>query len=119
MVTRRRGAGSLGCLVVVLVLALVAYVGWDFGEMYLRNYRFEDAMRQYVRFAPRYSDDEIRRQLRAKADSLELPAEAKLIAIKRNPRRRHIEISAEYTDTLRGPLLRRAIRFAPHADGSF
>ena len=119
MVNRRRGGGSLGCLVTLLLLAAVAYLGWDVGELYFRNYQYHDAMRQAVQFADRYDDAQLRRRLRAKADSLELPMEAKILAVRRHPARRTIEISAEYTDTLRTPIFRRAVRFAPHAEGRF
>lgn len=115
----RRGESRLGCLVVLLLLSLVAFFGWEYGELYYRNYVYQDAMQQAVRFAERRDDAAITRLLRAKADSLDLPPDAKKLTVRRAPPRRFLEISAEYTDTVRGPIVRRAVRFRPHAEGSF
>ena len=116
----RRGRASLGCLIVLLLLSLVALFGWEFGERYYRNYAFEDAMRQAVRFAARYDDARIKQMLRAKADSLDLPSAARRIVVRRtNPPRRYIEIRAQYVDTVRSPLMRRVVTFRPAAQGTF
>ena len=115
-----RGASRLGCLVMLLVLSLVALFGLEYAELQYRNYVYQDAMRQAVRFAGRNDDAHIVRALRAKADSLDMPAEAKDVTVTRSrPPERHIEISAQYVDTVRNPLVRRAVRFRPHAEGSF
>ena len=122
MVTRagvRRGESRLGCLVTLLVLSIVALFGWEYAELYYRNYVYQDAMRQAVRFAARNDSASIVRGLRAKADSLDMPPEAKQLTVRRRARERYLEISAEYVDTLRGPVGRRAVRFRPHAEGSF
>ncbi|MFL5579655.1 MAG: hypothetical protein ACJ8AO_04715 [Gemmatimonadaceae bacterium] len=104
----------------LLLLSLVAFFGWEYGELYYRNYVYQDAMQQAVRFAERRDDAAVTRLLRAKADSLDLPPDAKKLTVHRAPPpRRFLEISAEYTDTVRGPIVRRAVRFRPHAEGSF
>ena len=123
MVTRprsRRGGASLGCLVVLLIASLAAFFGWEYGEMYYRNYAYQDAMRQAVRFAGRNDDRRIKQTLRAKADSLDLPLEAKVLYVRRaRLPRRFIEIGAEYVDTVRTPLVRRVVTFKPRASGSY
>jgi len=116
----RRGAASLGCLVVLLLVSLAAFFGWEYGEMYYRNYAYQDAMQQAVRFAGRYDDRGIKARLRAKADSLDLPLEAKVVFVRRaRLPRRFIEIGAEYVDTVRTPLVRRVVKFQPRASGSY
>lgn len=117
MVSGRRGASSLGCLVMLLLLAAVSYFGFNVGEAYLRFYRFQDGMRQEVRFAGRNSDLVIRTRLRALADSIALPDEARRIRLKRGER--DIRISAEYTERIEFPLYVREIRFTPSARGTF
>ncbi len=59
MVTRRRGASSLGCLFSLLIGAVVIYFGINVGEAYWRYYQFQDDMRQEVRFAANATNDAI------------------------------------------------------------
>lgn len=116
----RRGGASVGCLILVLVAALVAFLGRSFGELYYRNYAYQDAMQSAVRFAARYDDRRIKQMLRAKADSLGMPLEAKLLVVKRaRLPKRYIEISAEYVDTVKSPVVRRVVTFRPRAEGPF
>jgi hypothetical protein len=116
----RRGQSALGCLVVLLLVAVAALFGWEFGESYYRNYALEDAMKQSVRFAARYDDARIKLSLRAKADSLGITLPPKVLIVRRTQRpRRFIRISAVYVDTVRSPLLRRVVTFRPRAEGPF
>lgn len=118
MVKARRGAGSLGCLFVLLILAAVAYFGIPIGEAYFRYYRYEDAMRQSVRFANINSNDVILSRLRATADSLHLPADAKQISIRRFGRD-NISIAAQYTEEFELPGMVRVHTFRPAAEGAY
>ena len=115
MVRARRGRSSLGCLISLLLVAAVAYFGVNAGEMYLRYYRFRDAMGQEVRFAGQKSDEAIRRRLAALADSLGLPEAAGRVQVRRDGRR--ITVSSEYYERIELPLTVREVRFAPHAYG--
>jgi hypothetical protein len=117
VVTARRGASTLGCLFTVLVAATVLYFGFNIGEVYWRYYEYQDSMGQEVRFAAHYTDDQIVRHLRARADSLGLPEAAGNVILRRD--RRDIAIDAEYYERVELPLLVREIHFNPHADGSF
>ena len=111
----REGRSSLGCLLVLLVVAAALYVGVNVGEAYWRFYEFQDAMRQEVRFAKQIPDDRIKLHLAALADSLGLPQEASDIAVDRTSA--SITVSAEYAERLQFPLFVRVIRFAPRAHG--
>ena len=77
----RRGATSLGCLLPLLLAAIVIYLGKDFVQAYVRNYRYGDAMREEVRFSTSDNDEKIMNHFRALADSLDLPANAGFIHI--------------------------------------
>ena len=104
MVTRslqRRGASRLGCLLQILVLAAVVYVGLLAGEEALAYYRFKDAMKNEARFASVRSDQEMRKRLRAFTDSVELPPAAKDINIVREDNR--IRIWSEYDQVFKLP----------------
>lgn len=114
MVTRS-GRSSLGCLLVLLVLAAALYVGVNIGEAYWRFYEFQDAMRQEVRFAKQIPDDRIKLHLAALADSLGLPQEAAEVAVDRTSA--NIAVSAEYTERIELPFFVHLIRFAPRAQG--
>jgi len=114
-VVTRSGRSSLGCLFLLLLVAIALYVGVNIGEAYWRFYEFEDAMRQEVRFARQIPDDRIKLHLSALADSLGLPEEATTISVERTSS--DIAVSAEYTEHLRFALFARDIRFTPRAAG--
>jgi hypothetical protein len=59
MVSGRRGAGNLGCLLSLLLFVAALYYGVHVGEVYLRYYRLLDAMRFQASIAPSVTDDVI------------------------------------------------------------
>ena len=108
----RRGASRLGCLIVLLILALGSFIAVDFGEAYFRFYQFKDAMGQEARFATTRTDDQINSHLSALADTLQLPAGAELITITRGPTL--ITISSDYDEIIKLPLKKeQVIHFHP------
>lgn len=117
MVKSRRGASSLGCLFILLLLAATLYFGVGIGENYFRFYQYQDAMRQEVRFAAHNGDAIILRHLRERADSLGLPEAAGVVTLQRDGR--HIELESEYYVQLELPLYVKEVRFDPHAEGIF
>ena len=117
MVRSRPGSSSLGCLFALLLLSAAGYFAVINGEVYLRYFKFKDAMRQEVRFASHNSDQVILRHLRAQADSLGLPEAAGEVTLQRDGR--HIEIESEYYEHIELPLFVREVRFNPHAEGIF
>lgn len=112
---RRRGRSSLGCLLVLLLVAAALYFAVNVGEAYWRFYEYQDAMRQEVRFAKQIPDDRIKLHLSALADSLGLPEEAADVTVNRTTE--DISVSAEYSEQVELPLFVRQIRFKPHAEG--
>ena len=117
MVRNRAGKGSLGCLVTLLILAAVGYFGVNIGEVYLRFFQYQDAMKQEVRFAAHNSDAVILRHLRAQVDSLGLPESAGEVSLQRDGH--NIEIESEYYEHIELPLTVREVRFNPRATGIF
>jgi hypothetical protein len=113
-VVNRRGASRLGCLIVLLILAAVAYVAVDLGEAYFRFYQFKDAMGQEARFATTKTDDQITNRLAALADTLQLPPGAELILIQRSPTT--ITISSDYDEVIKLPMKKeQVLHFHPSA----
>jgi len=111
-VVKRPGASTLGCLIPLLVLAVVAYFGYPAGEAYFRFYQYKDAMGQEARFASTVTDEHIRKRLVALADSLHMPTGAELLSIERTPGT--VTISAEYDEVIRLPFNKeRVITFRP------
>jgi hypothetical protein len=114
-VVRQHGRSSVGCLLMLLILAAALYFGVNIGEAYWRFYEFQDAMRQEVRFAKQISDDRIKLHLAAYADTLGLPEEASDITVNRTSN--DISVSADYSERVELPLFVREIRFSPRARG--
>jgi len=107
----------LGCLFGLLVLAVAIYFGVNIGEVYLRAYRFADAMKQEARFAGVNSDVVIRRRLRATADTLGIPEAAANARISR--RGRSIQIQSEWYEHIELPLYVREVHFTRVAEAAF
>ena len=118
MVTPRAGRGKLGCLVLILLLAAIIYVGSDIGEVYWRYYQFRDAVEQEAQYGQARSDDDIKRRLVALVDSLGLPEEAsRRLQVRRSANR--LVIETEYTEHIDVPLYKRDVKFAPSAELRF
>jgi hypothetical protein len=105
----------MGCLFSLLIAAAVIYFGVNIGEAYWRFYQYQDDMRQLVAFSARKSNDAIIATLRASADSLNLPAEAGQISVRRSETM--IGIEADYDEHVELPMYARDIHFHPHAEG--
>ena len=110
----RRGRSTLGCLTMLLVLVAVAYFGINIGQAYSDYYALRDSMRQQARFGGRLTDEQIRRALVAKVDSLGLPEEAADFGIRRESNR--IVIWTEYVQRVELPMFVRDFTFAPVAE---
>ena len=109
---KRRGVSTLGCLVPLLLLAVVAYFGFPAAEAYFKFYQYKDAMGQEARFASTQTDEHIKRRLVALADSLEMPTGAELVSIDRTSGT--ITISTEYDEIIRLPFNKeKVITFRP------
>ena len=114
-----RGGGALGCLVPLLIVAIIGYFVAHASDAGLRYYRYRDAMQQEARFAhrPRRTDDLIRQRLRAMADSLDLPSEARNVLVRRTENR--IQISADYSETIDFLVFSKRFDFHPKAERNF
>lgn len=113
----RRGGTSLGCLFTLLIVSAAGYFGYNVGRVYWRWYQFQDAMAQQARFAAHKQDDDIRSELRAKADSLELPAAAQRVHIRRADHT--IFIWSDYIETVELPGIVKDIDFTAHVERAF
>lgn len=117
MVRARRGAGSMGCLFVLLLLAAGVYFALPVGEAWFKYYKYEDKMKQAVRFARLHQDSDIAAGLRAYADSIGLPEEAHDVTVQRE--RGRISVSSDYTEEFVLPGYVRVQRFTPRAEGTY
>ena len=108
----RRGASTFGCLLPLVLIAVVLYFGYPAAAAYVRFYKFKDAMGQEARFASTQTDQHITARLVALTDSLEMPPGAELISIQRSGN--SITISADYEEVIALPFKKeRVIRFHP------
>ena len=108
-----RGAGSLGCLLSLLLFAVALYYGTNIGQVYLRYQRI-DGMRTQARLAPSLHDDVIYRRLNAQADSL-LTGGSPRFKSTRGGRPSRIVIQGEYTDQVGLPLFKHTFVLRPRA----
>ena len=111
----QRGASRYGCLITILLVVVASYYGVDIGGVYLRYWQMLDEMRSVARLAPNLDDDTIQRRLHAKAEALDLPAQAHRFAIRRSSRPRGIQISTSYAETVTLPFTTYTIRLNPVA----
>lgn len=114
---RRRGRITTGCLLILLLVVAAGYFGFNVGRVYLRYYRFQDAMAQEARFAANSSDADILHRLRAQADSLGLPDDARRVVIRRT--QGGIRIRARYLEMVELPGYVRPIEFIANAERTF
>lgn len=113
----RRGAGSMGCITSLLLLALMVYLANQFGRPWFRYQQFRDEMRTNARFAVTLPDSVILTRLRARADSLRLPEAAQRISIVRTGRPGSITISTTYVEVIKLILVgEKRITFTPKAE---
>jgi hypothetical protein len=113
----QRGTSRLGCLIWLLILAAIVYVGTRVADDVMAYYRYRDAMKQETRFAATRSDAEIIRRLRAFTDSVKLPLAARDVKVVRDEN--GIRIWAEYDAELKLPKYSRVFHLRPSAERSF
>jgi hypothetical protein len=111
----RRGSGTVGCLLSLLLFVAAVYYGANVGQVYLRYYQILDHMRTQARLAPSLNDDVIRRRLDEQADSL-LPGSAPKFKITRGGHPNRIVIETEYTDQVNLPLFKHTFVLRPKAE---
>lgn len=111
------GRVTVGCLALVILIGIVAYVGVTVGQVYLRYYRFQDAVTQQARFAQTAVDDTIITRLRAAADTLDLPVDAQRIHIHRTSH--SVVIWSQYADSILLPGLAREVDFTARGEVDF
>jgi len=109
----RLGGSTIGCLFWLVVFLGALYYGVHIGQVYVRYYRLQDAMRFQAQIAPTISDNSvIDRRLTAAADSI--LGHHPRFQIDRGPRR--ITIQTEYSDRVDLPFLKYTFRFRPRAE---
>lgn len=113
---RRRGGSNIGCLISLLILAVVLFYGINIGELYWRYYQLLDAIKSQARVAPSLTDETIRRRLILQVEELGLPPDASKFTIRRSGRTRLITIETEYTESVDLPFFNHTFRFHPKAE---
>lgn len=106
----RAGKSRAGCLISILVLAVLVYSGVAIGKVYYRYWRLLDEMKTQARMAPGINDEVILRRLLAEIEQLNLPEQARRITIRRTERPREILITTSYPDTVVFPLYKYALQ---------
>jgi hypothetical protein len=113
----RRGAGKIGCLFTLLIVAAVLYFGVNAFEKYYAYLQFKDAMSQEIRFRSFLPDDRIKDNLRTIADSLGLPEDAGIVTVRRE--RGLMTIESHYEEFIELPGYKKEVHFEPKAAGTY
>jgi len=108
--------GRLGCLVTLMLLALVLYYGLPVVRVYWDYYQLIDEMQTTARFANSLSDNDITSRLRSTVDRLGLPGEAKLFTILRTQVPARVTIRTRYREVIELPFHQRTLTFQPRAE---
>jgi hypothetical protein len=110
-----RGRSGRGCLLTLLLLAVVVYYGYGALGSYVRYWRMKDEMRSQANLGPNLDDAVIRRRLVTKAQELELPTAANRFVIRRLARPREIVITTTWQETIELPFYNWVVRYKPEA----
>lgn len=96
-ITRRgdRGEFSIGCLLMVVVVVLVGWVGYKIGRPYFDHQSLNEKVGQEATLFQAKSDDELRQAIFSEAERLKIPVSPEDILIVR-PTRLRIEISLQW-----------------------
>lgn len=112
----RRGGSRLGCLVPLALLGAFVYGGILFGRPWFAYRQYRDEMIAVVNMNQAISDSAMVVRIRARADSLGLPAAAKRVEFRRLQDPPRLEVRAEYTQTVKIPFVgEKVLRFKPSA----
>ena len=111
-VPSRRGSSTLGCVFSLVLFLGSLYYGVHIGQVYLRFYRLQDAMRFQAQLAPNVDNGVITRRLAATADSL--LGQQPRFRIDRT--RRRITIQTEYSDRVDLPFFQHTFLLRPRAE---
>ncbi len=110
-----RGTSRVGCLLFVLLVAVVGYYGVGIGSVYFSYWRLQEEMRTQARLAPSIDDGVIHRRLIRTIEALNIPEEARRVTIKRTSRPREIHISTTYHVVLELPFFTYVVTLTPSA----
>lgn len=106
----RRG-GALGCLLQLVALAAVGYVAFHLGKPHYERWRFESEMSAQAGTASVNDDPEIRANLLAVADGMDLPLAPGDLQIRREDGAIHVSASWDREVVLPG--FRKRFHFSP------
>lgn len=117
MVNHRAGVSLISLLMFMALMVGAVRVGRTVLHPYWDFWRFRDRMRQELGQGQEVrSDSAVLAALRAYADTLALPREARRLRITREAGVRRIDVT--YTDTVRWPARVRAVSFHPDASSA-
>lgn len=113
----RSGRGRFGCLFTLIVLGVLLYVGIAFGRPWFAYQQFREEMETVLSRHEAISDSAIIARIRARADSLKLPPEARRVVLERLPSPPRIEVRSKYEVTVDLPIVGpKVLTFEPSAE---
>lgn len=101
---RERGEGQFGCLVGLVILLIAGLIAYKMIPVKVKAADLRETIVDESKSAGQHGDAQIRRQILAKAEQLELPVTDKDISIKRTGGNiGNIQVNVEYTVSVTFP----------------
>ena len=108
-----RGEGKLGCIIWLIIVSLVGYVTYKFLPVKMNTARFEDFMTEEAAFASIRGNQELQREILAKAKDLQLPVTKDNLIIVKTKEKIRVEAHYEITIDLFGGYYQYVWKFDP------
>ncbi len=93
-----RGKGNLGCLMWLVVLALIGHVLWKVVPVKIRTSEFYDVMQEQASFGSIKSEQQMQYEILRRAQELQIPVNKDNLKIERS--RQAVTVEAHYQITI-------------------
>jgi len=90
-----RGAGTIGCLIWLAVIAAVGHVLWKVVPVKIRSSTFYDTMQEQASFGSIKSEAQIQYEILRRAEELEIPVTRETVKVTRT--RASVTVEAHYS----------------------
>ena len=89
---RQRGDSKLGCVLWLLLLAIVGYIGYQVIPVKIKDMQLKDHMEELAQRSPRATARQFSESIHKRALELGLPVEKKNIRVEKNMRRARMQV---------------------------
>jgi hypothetical protein len=113
----QRGAGAIGCLLMIAVVASAIYAGLQFGLPELRHRSFEERLNETFGYFSRQPEETIRKRIIMIASEFNIDLKPEMVKIKIEGSRLTIDIDYEKVIDLK--VQQRVVSYHSHRSGPY